>query len=79
MIVDTGAETLLRILSLGTVSTNVYLRRIHNFCVDMNWLPWPLIPKKRWPAVEYGDKRAITQERAAKFSGKRRLQSNWTG
>jgi len=30
---------------MGTVSTNVYLRRLHNFCVDMNWLPWPLVPK----------------------------------
>jgi hypothetical protein len=30
---------LLRILQCGKVSTNVYLRRLHNFCVDMNWLP----------------------------------------
>jgi hypothetical protein len=24
-------------------STNVYLRRIHNFALDMNWLPWPIL------------------------------------
>jgi integrase len=46
----------------GTVSTNVFLRRLHNFCVDMNWLPWPLIPKRQWPAVHYKEKRAITTE-----------------
>jgi integrase len=46
----------------GTISTNVFLRRLHNFCVDMNWLPWPLIPKRQWPAVKFKDKRAITLE-----------------
>ena len=45
-----------------TVSTNVFLRRLHNFCVDMNWLPWPLIPKRQWPAVKFKEKRAITLE-----------------
>jgi integrase len=45
---------------MGTVSTNVYLRRLHNFCVDMNWLAWPLIPKRQWPAVEFKEKRSIT-------------------
>jgi integrase len=28
----------------------------------MGWLPWPLIPKRQWPAVKYKDKRAITLE-----------------
>jgi len=23
----------------GSISTNIYLRRIHNFALDMNWLP----------------------------------------
>src|SRR5262249_38755434 len=55
-------EVLLQAVQKGTVSTNVYLRRVHNFCVDMNWLPWPLIPKRQWPAVRYKDKRAITWE-----------------
>jgi integrase len=45
---------------MGTVSTNVYLQRLHNFCVDMNWLPWPLVPKRQWPAVEFKEKRSIT-------------------
>ncbi len=38
------------------------LRRIHNFALDMNWLPWPVLPKKRWPAVNFKKKRAITWE-----------------
>jgi integrase len=60
VIIETQAELLLKVLHMGTVSTNVYLRRLHNFCVDMNWLPWPLMPKRQWPAVRFKDKRAIT-------------------
>lgn len=61
-VLGTTAEQFLRVLENGTVSTNVYLRRIHNFALDMNWLPWPVIPKRRWPAVHYKPKRAITRE-----------------
>ena len=43
IIIETPGELLLKVLQTGTVSTNVFLRRLHNFCVDMNWLPWPLI------------------------------------
>ena len=39
VIIETQAELLLKALQVGTVSTNVFLRRLHNFCVDMNWLP----------------------------------------
>jgi integrase len=60
VIIETPGELLLRVMQTGTVSTNVFLRRLHNFCVDMNWLPWPLIPKRQWPAVRFKDKRAIT-------------------
>ena len=61
-VMETKAEHLLGVLSAGTVSTNVYLRRLHNFAMDMGWLPWPVIPKKQWPAVRYKSKRAITGE-----------------
>jgi integrase len=59
-IVETHAESLLQALKVGTVSTNVHLRKLHNFCLSMNWLPWPLIPKKFWPEIKFKDKRAIT-------------------
>ena len=35
-IVDTPGELMLKVLQSGTVSTNVFLRRLHNFCLDMN-------------------------------------------
>jgi hypothetical protein len=59
-LLETRPEHFLRALEAGKVSTNVYLRRIHNFAVDLTWLPWPVLPKKRWPAVEFKEKRGIT-------------------
>lgn len=60
VVLETQPEHFLKVLEVGSVSTNVYLRRIHNFALDMNWLPWPVLAKKRWPAVEHAEKRAIT-------------------
>jgi integrase len=67
VIIETQGEQLLKVLHSGTVSTNVYLRRLHNFCLDMNWLPWPLVPKRQWPVVRFKDKRAITFEEHSKI------------
>ncbi len=61
-VISTTADQFLRVIEAGTVSTNVYLRRVHNFALDMNWLPSPVIPKKRWPMVRFKEKRAITHE-----------------
>jgi len=61
-LVETQAEHFLRVLNHGTVSTNVYLRRLHNFALDMHWLMGPVIVKRQWPKPLYGDKRAITRE-----------------
>lgn len=67
VIIETQGEQLLKVLQGGTVSTNVYLRRLHNFCLDMSWLPWPLIPKRQWPAVRFKEKRGITFEEHSKI------------
>ncbi|MGD0207575.1 MAG: tyrosine-type recombinase/integrase [Verrucomicrobiota bacterium] len=61
-ILETHSAHFLKVLELGKVSTNVYLRRIHNFALDMNWLPWPILPKRQWPQVRFKEKRAITLE-----------------
>jgi integrase len=60
VVLETRPEHFLRVLEAGKVSTNVYLRRLHNFALDMNWLPWPVLPKKRWPQIVFKEKRAIT-------------------
>ena len=42
---ETQPESLLTVMKNGTVATNVFLRRMHNFAVDMNWLLGPILPK----------------------------------
>lgn len=59
-ILETQSAHLLKVLREGTVATNIFLRRIHNFALGMAWLPWPLLPKKQWPQIKFKEKRAIT-------------------
>lgn len=59
-ILETKSADFLKALEEGGVATNVFLRRIHNFALDMSWLPWPVLPKKQWPKVNFKAKRAIT-------------------
>ncbi len=59
-IIETQGESLFHALKIGTVSTNVHVRKLHNFCLSLNFLPWPLIPKRLWPEIKYKPKRAMT-------------------
>ena len=59
-LVETNSTHFLDVLAAGTVATNVFLRRIHNFALDMGWLPWPVLPKKQWPKIRFKEKRAVT-------------------
>jgi len=61
-LMETRAEHFLRAMAKGKVSTNLYLRRIHNFALGMNWLPVPVIPKRLWPAISFKAKRAISYD-----------------
>jgi integrase len=59
-ILETQAGQLMKVLGLACVSTNIFLRRLHNFSLDMGWLPWPILAKKRWPKIHFKEKRAVT-------------------
>lgn len=61
-IVETKSAHFLDALAAGTVATNVFLRRIHNFALDMGWLPWPVLPKKQWPKIRFKEKRAVAAQ-----------------
>jgi integrase len=69
-LIETTAEHFLTTMKAGTISTNVYLRRVHNYAVNMHWLPWPVLPKPNWPAVKHGEKRAITFDEHQKIIGR---------
>jgi hypothetical protein len=61
-LLETRSQHFLKALEKRKVSTNIYLRRIHNFALGMNWLPVPVIPKRMWPDFRFKDKRAITRD-----------------
>jgi integrase len=67
VLIETQAEHLLAVLRAGTVSTNAFLRKVHNFAIDMNWLPATVIPRQQWPPIRYKEKRAITFEEHQKI------------
>jgi len=59
-VAETRAEHFDRALDDGKVSTNVYLRRIHNHALGMEWLLKSVIPRLQWPRPVFKQKRAIT-------------------
>jgi integrase len=66
-ILETRPEHFLRVLENGTVCTNIFFRRLHNFALGMTWLPWPILGKKQWPMIEFKEKRGITWEEHQKI------------
>ena len=62
VVCETRPEHFDRALADGKVSSNVYLRRIHNHALGMEWLLKSVIPRLQWPKPVYKEKRAITAE-----------------
>ena len=42
------------------VSTNKFLRILHNRALDLGWLLNPVLPKRAWPKFRYQSRRGIT-------------------
>jgi hypothetical protein len=62
-VVETRPEDFEKVLKSHKPSTNVYLRRIHNFALGMDWLLKPVIPRREWPrVVRLHERRGITLE-----------------
>lgn len=61
-VVETRPEHFLKVLADGKPSTNVYLRRLHNHALGMEWLLKSVLPKLLWPKPVFKKKRAITAE-----------------
>lgn len=64
-VAETRPEHFDKALADGKVSTNVYLRRIHNHALGMEWLLKSVIPRLQWPKPVFKPKRAITAEEHA--------------
>jgi len=64
-VAETRPEHFDRALADGKVSTNVYLRRMHNHALAMEWLLKSVIPRLQWPKPVFRAKRATTAEEHA--------------
>jgi len=64
-VAETRPEHFDRALADGKVSSNVFLRRIHNHALGMEWLLKSVIPRLQWPKPVFKEKRAITAEEHA--------------
>src|SRR6185436_12874656 len=58
-VIETRAEHFIAMLDEGTVCTNIFLRRLHNFALDMSWLPAPIIVRRQWPKIRFKEKRGV--------------------
>ena len=71
----TEANHLLAVLEhkKAGVSTNVWLRILHNRALDLGWLLAPVMPKRAWPKLQYRARRGITAEEHAKIIASERM------
>ena len=69
-VAETCPEHFYKALADGKVSTNVYLRRIHNHALGMEWLLKSVIPRLQWPKPVFKSKRAITAKEHAAVVGR---------
>jgi integrase len=69
IVIETQPEHFLNCLKAddATVSTNSFLRRVHNFGLDMQWLLRALLTRKTWPKLKHAKKRGITPEEYKKI------------
>ena len=66
-LLQTRPAHILQAIEGGTVSTNIFLRRLHNFALTLNWLPWPIMNHRQWPRVRFKPRRGITREEHEKL------------
>jgi integrase len=66
-LIETRPDVILKVLMTGTVSTNVFMRRLHSFALNMGWLPWPILAYAQWPRLKYKTRRAITADEAQRL------------
>jgi integrase len=61
-LLETTADDLLSIFKEGKVSIIHFLKRLHNFALDLGWIAVPVVPPYLWPKYEPKDRRGITLE-----------------
>ncbi len=61
-LLETTAETFYGVLRDGKSCTNMYLRRLHSFALQLGWLAWPVLGYNQWPKLRFKERRGVTLE-----------------
>ncbi len=61
-LLETTADDFLAMFKDGKVSIVCFLKRLHNFAVNLGWLAVPIVAPYLWPKYEPKDRRGITQD-----------------
>ncbi len=61
-LLETTADDFFAVFKDGKVSIVSFLKRLHNFAVNLGWIAVPLVAPYLWPKYEPKDRRGITQD-----------------
>ena len=61
-LLETTADDFLAVFKDGKVSIVCFLKRLHNFAVNLGWIAVPIVAPYLWPKYEPKDRRGITQD-----------------
>jgi len=61
-LLETTADDFLAVFKDGKVSIVCFLKRLHNFAVNLGWTAVPIVAPYLWPKYEPKDRRGITQD-----------------
>ena len=61
-LLETTADDFFAVFKEGKVSIVFFLKRLHNFALNVGWMALPIVAPYLWPKFEVKDQRGITQD-----------------
>ncbi len=61
-LLETTADDFLAVFKDGKVSIVYFLKRLHNFALNLGWIAIPIVAPYLWPKYEAKDRRGITRD-----------------
>jgi integrase len=75
-LLETTADDFLAVFKDGKVSIVCFLKRLHNFAVNLGWIAVPIVAPYLWPKYEPKDRRGITRDEHESILA-REKQAEW--
>src|SRR5580700_8113845 len=75
-LLETTADDFFAVFKDGKVSIVYFLKRLHNFALNLGWIALPIVAPYLWPKYEPKDRRGITLEEHQDILAKEK-QAEW--